>query len=466
MYEIKKDFKILAIEDNMGDFTLIEDYLTEKLQSLKLLHAQNFKTANIIIDDHQNSLDVILLDISLPDKDGEDLVKSILEKAKATPVIVLTGNTNIEFSIKSITYGVADYLVKDNLTADILLKSILYAIEREKINQQLKLSEKKFSDLFYLNPQPMFVVEDATKKIVQVNSAALELYKYTEQDFLSLQLVQLFDKKDILTEDITILNFEKYFTGRHIHTTKLGESLIVELYSKVVNDYNTPLIYISVNDITDKIRIDETITKAIIKTQEDERFEIGGELHDNICQILAASKMFIGLLKPHLSKETLPLLNNSKDAIDSAIKEIRNLSHRLAPTFFDETSIADAFIRLFSIYSLDNQCTYKTKIDKNISTKKFNRDIQINLYRILQEQLRNIQKYSLATTVEFEFRENNNQLIMRTKDNGKGFLVNESNSGIGLSNMKRRAELLNGTITINSLPEKGTEIIVIIPVNQ
>lgn len=462
MYNENNQLNVLAIEDNIGDFTLIEDYLSEKVSHYKIYHAKNFKEANQFLDNLNITLNIILLDISLPDKDGEELVKLILQKAQDIPVIVLTGNNNIDFSIKSITFGVADYLIKDELEPTILYKSIIYAIERKKVAIDLKKSEKKFSDLFYLNPQPMLVCDFETFQILQANSAALELYLYNNEDFIQLNFKNLFTEESKASL-LNSLSNKSLIKGRFYHLNATKNILIVELFSRLVEDQNQKLLFISVNDITDKIRIDETITKAIIKTQEDERFEIGGELHDNICQILAASKMFIGLLKSKINKEDIHLLNQSKDAIDSAIKEVRNLSHRLAPTFFDETSIVEAFQRLFNIFSLDQKCTFNIKIDQNITSKKFNRDVQINLYRILQEQLRNIQKYAQATKVEFEFAEKNQQLFMRTFDNGNGFIVDQVNHGIGLANMKRRTELLNGSININSFPQKGTEIIVTIP---
>ena len=82
-------------------------------------------------------------------------------------------------------------------------------------------------------------------------------------------------------------------------------------------------------------------------------------------------------------------------------------------------------------------------------------EIQLNLYRILQEQLRNILKYANATLIEVDVLIHNNNLKMRISDNGIGFNVDTVKGGIGLANMKRRAELFSGKFEIDSSPGNG-----------
>ncbi|MFX8373853.1 response regulator, partial [Acinetobacter baumannii] len=84
------------------------------------------------------------LDLSLPDKTVSLIITEILALVQNIPVIILTGYTDIEFSIKSIAQGISDYLIKDELNALMLYKSILYCLERKKRSAQLKESEKKY----------------------------------------------------------------------------------------------------------------------------------------------------------------------------------------------------------------------------------------------------------------------------------------------------------------------------------
>jgi signal transduction histidine kinase len=82
----------------------------------------------------------------------------------------------------------------------------------------------------------------------------------------------------------------------------------------------------------------------------------------------------------------------------------------------------------------------------------------MNLYRIIQEALNNINKYANATIIELILNVNKNVLFLEIKDNGIGFNVNKVKSGIGLKNMRNRAKTMNGEINIDSEKDKGTII--------
>ena len=152
MIKDKKTYNIIIVEDNPGDFLLISDYLEEQISNPKIFHTVNFKETKQILEANENLFDVVLLDLSLPDKSGELLVEEIIFLCVNIPVIILTGYTDIDFSINSISKGIADYLLKDELNADSLYKSIIYCIERLKKNNELTESEKRYSDLFHLSP--------------------------------------------------------------------------------------------------------------------------------------------------------------------------------------------------------------------------------------------------------------------------------------------------------------------------
>ncbi|HMO63275.1 MAG TPA: response regulator [Ferruginibacter sp.] len=467
MYLSDKPYSILIVEDNPTDFEIINDYLEECFRQFTATHLKTYNKAAEYLGQHANEVDIILLDLSLPDKDGEALVKAMLEKAGDIPVVIFTGNTNINFSIHSISIGVADYLIKDELTPGTLFKSIIYSIERKKINKQLQDSEKKFSDLFFLSPQPMLIFNPITKKIVQSNKAALELYQYNSEDFTGISFYALFDEPKYTELDDAETNDSIVYRGRYKHKNSKGEILVVDLYCRPLMHDGMLLNYITIVDLTEKLDAEERITRAIIKTQEEERYEIGTELHDNVCQLLAASQLFAGMLKSHLPREAMPLLHNTLETIDTVNKEIRNLSHQLAPAFFDETSVIEALQRLLNSFS--GECGWKTTtyVDTVIEKRIFKREIQLNLYRILQEQLHNIKKHANASAVNLSLTSSGTTLRMHLQDNGTGFDAEKNNSkGIGLANMKRRAEILEGKFSLFSMPGKGCEIEVVIPIDN
>lgn len=128
----KKVYRILVVEDNMGDFTIVEIFLTEQMFDPVIRHTTNFKQTAGYFNLPEIVFDAILLDLTLPDKGGQPLIDEMIKISAGCPIIVLTGYADVDFSIHSISQGISDYLIKDDLNATTLYKSIIYAIERRK----------------------------------------------------------------------------------------------------------------------------------------------------------------------------------------------------------------------------------------------------------------------------------------------------------------------------------------------
>ncbi len=218
-------------------------------------------------------------------------------------------------------------------------------------------------------------------------------------------------------------------------------------------------------DITEKVEFEERLTKAIIKTQEDERLEIGSELHDNVCQILTGVSMGISMIKKSMQTSNSLWIDYCEENISLALKETENLSHRLSPIFHEDIYFSQSIIKLVKDFNSPLKYKLDLNIDDSINRFVINSDIQLNLFRILQEALRNIYKYANATTIRVELTIIDNHIILSAIDDGIGFELNEVTKGNGMVNIKRRVEILNGALTINSSRGKGCEIIVRIPLS-
>ena len=345
--------------------------------------------------------------------------------------------------------------------------------ERKELEDSLIASELKFRNFFNLAPIPMWAIDPRTKRFVLVNKAALEHYGFSEDEFLNMTIFEIRSGQNPLSNDYLgikeeTLGIAEDKTGKYNinHVKKNGEEIDVEIYTTpvIIND-NKCILTIATN-VTERNNFENEITKAIIKTQEDERYEIGSELHDNVCQILAAAKMSLGMLKHSLKEDVIPSYNQSCDSILLATNEIRNLSHRLAPAFFDNTRLEEAFESLLKTFNIEYKYNIFVHFDQQAKNILIEQELQLNLYRILQEQLRNIIKHSGCTDIEVNVLVYNSRLQMRIADNGVGFKVNQVKRGIGLANMKRRAELFGGKMHINTLPGKGCEVMILIPISE
>jgi PAS domain S-box-containing protein len=351
-----------------------------------------------------------------------------------------------------------------------LFKSIKYNIERKKTNLLLEESEKKYSNLFQLSPQPMWIFDTEKFDFIQVNKAAIDHYGYTEEEFLSMNMTDIVvfngDEEDIIKKAKDISSSNNVYKGRYTHRKKSGEEILVEIYGSKIQINDKDFESVIAIDVTEKVRMEHKITKAIIKTQEDERFEIGSELHDNVCQILASSQLSLEMLKDNLPPNAEQWFNKSKQFINLALEEIRNISHKLAPAFFEYTTIEDTFHELLNDINANNKYQIDLKIEEEVVTQKIASELQLNLYRILQEQLRNITKYANADHIAVELKIEQQELLFNIIDNGIGFNYDEVKKGIGLSNIKRRAELFFGKMEIESAPGQGCKMIIQIPLQS
>ncbi len=257
--------KVLLIEDNLGDQVLIEEYLKQEIKQPYISFASSFAEAKDLFQSIVD-VDIVLLDLALPDASGPELVTDILKLANNIPVIVLTGYGNKEFGLKTIGLGVADYLLKDELNGNYLKKSIAYAIERKRINTHLEQSEKKYRGIFEFSPIAMYIYDAATKKIIDANDAAIAQYGYTKAEFLNLTLLDL-RKPTQYAQFETIFKLarsqnESVAKWEVEHLKKDGTTIFVEIQNTNIEFEGEPAGIVIANDITERTKAEEQIRKS------------------------------------------------------------------------------------------------------------------------------------------------------------------------------------------------------------
>jgi PAS domain S-box-containing protein len=158
----KKEIQVLLIEDNPGDARLIREMLAEsKLQPFSLEHSGSLSEGLDALS--KNTPDVILLDIGLPDSGGLDSVHEVRKAAPVIPVVMLTGLDDEKTSVAALQLGVQDYLIKDRIDSNLLVRSIRYALERKQIEEELRRHREFLMEL----------VEERTAELQKSNTALL-----------------------------------------------------------------------------------------------------------------------------------------------------------------------------------------------------------------------------------------------------------------------------------------------------
>lgn len=344
--------------------------------------------------------------------------------------------------------------------------------ERNKELLRLKLLESAIT-----NTNDVVVISEAESydasgpRIIYVNEAFTTLTGYLPSEVIGKtpRIVQgpKTDAKELERLKYHMNNFEACEVTL-INYKKTGEEYWVNLSVNPVADETGKVTHwVSLQrDVTDKKQQEINMMKAIIKTQEDERYEVGGELHDNVCQILTSSQISLKMLKKYLPENDQHRLNEGLEYIALATHEIRNLSHRLAPAFFADTTIEEAFTNLVRTFNIENDFHVTIHFDEAFKQQPARREFQLNMYRILQEQLKNILKHAQATIINVIGKVQNETLKIEVIDNGIGFDINNVKSGIGIANMRRRTELFSGKFNIQSTIGSGCTLTVEVPIKE
>ena len=225
---------ILVIEDNEGDWFLIKEYLTELYKENYIL--QSSKLSDAIFQLGQKKFDAILLDLNLPDSMGTRSIEKIIAVSQDSPVIILTGYSDIKLANESLKLGVQDYLLKDEITPPLLLKSIFYSIERNKFRLQL-ISEQKAREI---------AISDAVISALEKERAALsaELHDNISQLMTSSMMFVKLAKKNkdkfenLLDESVNIIaaaTAEIRALSHELAPPKLNHDSLEEALKHLVN---------------------------------------------------------------------------------------------------------------------------------------------------------------------------------------------------------------------------------------
>ncbi|MFY7899604.1 MAG: PAS domain S-box protein [Chitinophagaceae bacterium] len=172
---------VLIVEDNLGDFILIRENIEEEFVEATIHHVSSFAE---LVDFFKNppTIDAILLDLSLPDGNGHELVSNTVKLVGNTPILVLTGYADKEFGIKTLSLGVSDFLLKDELNASQLIKSITYSIERRKIALKLRESVNRYNNVAKATSDAIWDYDFATQQTFIVGQGYKNLFGYNIVD--------------------------------------------------------------------------------------------------------------------------------------------------------------------------------------------------------------------------------------------------------------------------------------------
>ena len=217
---------------------------------------------------------------------------------------------------------------------------------------------------------------------------------------------------------------------------------------------------------TEVIKQQDLATKAILQAEENERERIAKDLHDGVGQVMSAAKMNLSAFESEIAfKDETQKLSFEKiiSLIDEGCKEVRSVSHQMMPNALLKAGLASA-IKEF-IDKIDNRIL-KVNLYSEGLNERIDNNIEIVLYRIIQECVNNVIKHSGANQLDISLIKDGDGISVSIEDNGKGFNTKDTTKfeGIGLKNIASRIEFLKGTVEFDSAEGRGTMVSIHVPV--
>jgi two-component system cell cycle sensor histidine kinase/response regulator CckA len=259
----KNRLRVLLVDDDEDDYIITRDLMSEiDEMSFDLEWVATYNAAVEAIG--RGVHDVYLVDYGLGGRNGLDLLREVLHKGCRAPIILLTGQGDHEIDMEAMKAGAADYLVKGQIAAPLLGRSIRYSIERTQVIDALRDSEKQYKRLFNNNPLPMWLYDVDTLAFLAVNDAATRSYGYSRKEFLGMSIKDIALEEDLarLLQTITQGIFERGLTSKSRHKRKDGMIIDVEITSHEVSFAGRSARLVMANDITERKRMEDALRRS------------------------------------------------------------------------------------------------------------------------------------------------------------------------------------------------------------
>ena len=503
--------KILLIEDNLDHAEL----LIAAVQ--KLNHSTNTRfsisvstSANEGLKEiEQKSFDTVLLDYSLPDMDGLEVLKKLRQKHLSIPVIVITGQGDEKTAVQAMKLGAYDYVIKEHGLFSVLPRTIAKAIEHFDREQETARLEKENKLLAYtiMNIGESVIMTDPKGKLVFLNKASERLLKYEGKEIIGKDVRRLFSKKnpsEVMT-DLWNAVYKKRqcWLGEILKTSKNNEDFLASVAFYIIWDERDNVLSVieMFKDITE-IKRSEQLQRQYQAELESTRplaalgemaSRIAHEIRNPLAKIMTGTDyMKVELLKKELC-HTDSTLSKMMDAVLNGVETLNGVVTEI----LEYTRPMELRAGILDVHEVLESSLSTVEEECQSDNIKLERQYQKRVQTIQGESMKLKQAFVNIIKNAHEAMPNGGSLTIQTRmgigprgatsrtleinfiDSGSGinpdnlqkvftpfFTTKEQGTGLGLSIVKRIINLHQGTVKLMSCRGMGTHVIISIPTTQ
>ncbi|MDP1801023.1 MAG: PAS domain S-box protein [Bacteroidota bacterium] len=333
--------------------------------------------------------------------------------------------------------------------------------------EQLISSEEKYRNVFQNSSDSIFITDD-TDYLSELNGAGIALLKIKPNNIKNHKI------SDFIYNPVEKKLFFDKIKGRNNivdFKTKLidnnGDIIDCIISSNKITDNRNHFKGYQgfIKNITKQEEVDNLIVRTINDTQEKERIRFSKDIHDSLGQQLSAVKFYIGTLRNTYNlpiEKKNEIVEKSNDAILEVLSDLRNICFNLMPQTLQNVGLKAAINELCRKIAISGEPEFKIIINEDQFS--ISKNLEFTIFRVVQEFINNSITHGKPSRISIKITGEKKKLIINLKDNGIGFDINKARKeGMGLLNVRSRVKSYNGTITIASLPNKGTSYLIIIP---
>ncbi len=363
--------------------------------------------------------------------------------------------------------------------------------EQKKAEEQLKESQHFIEHITDSTPDVLYVLDLREIRIIYMNQAVYEILNYSPQDVIDMrdQFIELLihpDDQEIVHQSLASsleakdnelreMKYRLQDTYGNWHWIKCRTAIFKR------DEKGNPIQIIGIaQDITESKKLEEEsinlklmqqkeISNAILQTQEEERKRIAEALHNGLGQVLYGAKLSLNILDPDKSdskKDNVEIKTITNRLLDDAIEATKTISFELMPVILQDFGLETV------LRDLLRKTLFKASIKYNLSLSglkvRMKPDLEVAIFRIVQELINNLLKHSQATSAYISINKSSDYISVQFKDNGLGFntALTSKTKGFGLRSISNRVKLLNGQFNIETAKGKGTSVLIDIPIAE